>query len=108
MNTSYFAVYRGNNGINIAIKPVTGFKGPSYPELYPQWSFLLKYKEDGDEDAYTKEYYKLVLNRLDPNKVYEELKDKTLLCWERRGTFCHRRIVAGWIENETGMIVPEL
>ncbi len=31
-----------------------------------------------------------------------------LLCFERPGEFCHRRIFAVWWEEQTGEIVPEL
>jgi len=107
MKTSYFAKHRGSNGINIAIKPAPGFEGPSYPPLYPMWGFLKKYKQDGDEAAYTEEYHKKVLAFLDPHKVYNDLKDNTLLCWEKSGSFCHRRIVADWIQEHTGHKVEE-
>jgi len=107
MKTSYFAKYRGDNGINIAIKAAPGFNGPSYPDLYPKWSFLKKYKEDGDEAAYIREYYKQVLDKLDPAKVYADLKDTTILCWEKSGSFCHRRIVAEWLHDKLGVDVDE-
>ncbi len=31
-----------------------------------------------------------------------------LLCWEKPGEFCHRRIVSAWLEERTGQKVPEL
>ena len=34
--------------------------------------------------------------------------DATLLCFEKAGEFCHRRLVAEWIEKGTGVEVPEL
>jgi len=108
MNTSYFAKYRRVTGVNIAIKPAPGFAGPSYPDLFPKWSFLKKYKEDGNEADYTREYHAQVLSKLDPNKVYDDLKDSTLLCWEKSGEFCHRRLVAEWIEKALGITVPEV
>ena len=108
MKTSYFAKYKGADGVNIAIKSAPGFKGESYPALYPKWSFLKKYKQDGDKDAYTKEYYKQVLSKLDPVEVYEDLKEKTLLCWEKPGSFCHRRLVARWLQQNIGTEVPEV
>jgi hypothetical protein len=83
MKTSYFAKYHGNNGVSIAIKPAPGFIGESYPDLYPKWSFLKQYKLDCDKEAYTKAYYAEVLNKLDPQKVYADLENKTLLCWEK-------------------------
>ena len=107
MKTSYFAKYRGDHGVNIAIYPAPGFKGDSYPDLFPKWSFLKQYKIDGDEQAYTKAYYSEVLSKLDPKKVWNDLADKTLLCWEKSGKFCHRRIVAEWLQNNLNVSIPE-
>lgn len=108
MKTSYFAKYKGSDGVNIAIKPAPGFAGPSYPDLYPKWSFLKQYKIDGDEVAYTKAYHDEVLSKLEPEVVWEQLKDRTLLCWERTGSFCHRRVVADWLKRELGVTVLEI
>jgi len=33
--------------------------------------------------------------------------DVVLLCWEKRGVACHRRLVAEWLETELGITVPE-
>jgi glycerophosphoryl diester phosphodiesterase len=108
MKTSYFAKYKGNNGISIAIKSPPYFKGEEYSQLFPKWSFLKKYLNDKDEIAYTIEYYKQILNILDAEKVYNDLSDKVLLCWESSDRFCHRRLVAEWIERKLDIIVPEI
>ena len=108
METSYFAKFRGPNGCNIAMRPIKGYTGMSYPDLYPYWYFLSDYKQSGDEAAYIKEYYKVVLNKLDPQKVYDDLQDYVLLCYEKPGDFCHRRLVAEWLEKSLGVTVPEL
>ena len=108
MRTSYFAVYRGDDAVGIALKTPEWY-GPckTYPDLFPEWSYIRRYKQDKNEDAYTKQYYQIVLSKLDPVKVYSDLKGKTLLCWERSGEFCHRRLVATWIELSLGIVVPE-
>ncbi len=108
MKTSYFAKYKNADGISIAIKSAPGFVGASYPDLFPKWSFLSQYFKDGDEVAYTKAYYGEVLNNLDPFKVWSDLKDKTLLCWEKSGSFCHRRIVAEWLEKNLIATYPDI
>lgn len=68
-----------------------------------------------DIDLYTKLYYEKVLNKLNAKQVLEELGDNAvLLCYEKwsdieKGTtFCHRRIVADWLEKELGIKVKEL
>jgi uncharacterized protein (DUF488 family) len=61
-----------------------------------------------DEDTYREEYQK-ILDNLDPRKVYEDLgKNSILICWEAPGKFCHRRLVAEWLEKHLGVTVPEL
>ena len=108
MKTSYFSKYKDADGISICANKPYWFSGKVYPDLYPKWSFLSQYKIDGNEDRYEKEYYAQVLNKLDPQKVYDDLKDSVLLCYEKSGKFCHRRLVAEWIENELGVEVPEI
>ncbi|MFW6377696.1 MAG: hypothetical protein ACOCZ5_03520 [bacterium] len=109
MNTSYFAKYKGNNGVSIALKSPYWFKGDEYKELAPTPQLLSEYKSGlVDENGYMMRYQWDVLDKLDPQKVYDDLKDKVLLCWEGKGKFCHRRLVANWIEHELGIEVKEL
>ena len=108
MYTSYFAKYKKSNGISIAISKPNYFNGESYPDLFPKWTFLNKYKEDHNQDNYIISYYNEVLNLLDPNKVYNDLKNNVLLCWEKSGKFCHRRIVAKWIFDNLNIKIPEI
>jgi uncharacterized protein (DUF488 family) len=49
------------------------------------------------------------LSKLDPQKVFSDLgQDAILLCWEKPGEDCHRRLVAEWLEGLLGIKVPEL
>jgi hypothetical protein len=60
------------------------------------------------EDAYRVEFQK-ILDKLDPQKVFDDLaEDAIMLCWEPPGKFCHRRLVAKWLEECLGVTVPEL
>ena len=110
MNTSYFAKSgKHPKAICITAKRPWFYKGRIYPKLGPKSWFLKKYKKDGDEDFYTEQYYKEVLDGLDPKKVYEELgEDAILLCWEGSGKFCHRHIVAKWLSENLGVKITEL
>ncbi len=109
MKTSYFAGYRGDKGVCIALQAPKGFNGSYYEQLYPKWWFLKRYKKDHNQDTYIDAYYNEVLSKLDPQEVYNDLKDKVLLCWEKPGDFCHRRVVASWIELALpGIKVQEL
>lgn len=49
-----------------------------------------------------------MLDSLDPAKVLQDLgEDAILLCREKAGEFCHRRLVTAWLEESLGIEVPE-
>jgi hypothetical protein len=52
--------------------------------------------------------FKALLEKLDPQALAVNLGDKAvLLCWEKPGEGCHRRIAAEWFEEKLGIVVPE-
>lgn len=110
MQTSYFAKYKGINAVSIALSTPNWYQNCKiYKKLAPSWELLKKYKQDKDEEYYTECYYEEVLNKLDPQQVYTELgEDAVLLCWEKSGDFCHRHIVADWLEERLGIEVDEI
>ena len=70
-------------------------------------------------DWYIKEFYKLRLMNLNHFIFLNTLNEKfgneiILLCHElpnselNKEHFCHRRLLADWIELETGIIIPEI
>ncbi len=81
------------------------YKGRRYLKLAPSWE-LIRIK---NPKKFTQLYHKHILNHLDPEVIYKELgQDAILLCWEKPGEFCHRRVVARWLEEKLGIEVPEL
>ena len=69
----------------------------------PRW--LLKAK---DPELFDREYQQQ-LEALDAKQVAEELgANAILLCWESFNVRCHRRLVAEWLEEKLGIVVPEL
>ena len=69
----------------------------------PTW--LLKAK---DPALFDREYRKQ-LDALDAKQVAEDLgPNAILLCWESFNVRCHRRLVAEWLEEKLGIVVPEL
>lgn len=55
------------------------------------------------------EMFKQRLAKLDPEKIAAKLGDNAvLLCWERPGVKCHRRIVADFFADQLGLCVDEL
>ena len=109
MQKSCFSIYKDplEDAVCIAIKHPSNYKGACYPDLFPNRDFLFRYFKDHDEDAYTKAYNEQILQRLNPHIVWEELKNKTIICWELEGIFCHRNIVAEWLEKAINVIIPE-
>ena len=110
MNTSYYSKSATNpDAISIAARAPNWFRGKEYKALAPKYWFFKKYKDDGDEEFYTEQYKKEVLGPLDPKQVYQDLgKDAVMLCWEAPKKFCHRHIVAEWLQEELGITITEL
>ena len=62
-----------------------------------------------DPETFIPLYKAQVLDKLDPHKIIKDLGGDNfiLLCWEAPGEFCHRRVVAAWIQKHTGVLVKE-
>ena len=110
MKTSYYAKSGSmSNVVSIAAKAPLWYKGREYKKLAPKYWFFKKYKEDGDEKFYTEQYQKEVLDKLDVQTVFNELgEDAILLCWESPEKFCHRHLVANWLNKNLDIKVTEL
>lgn len=89
---------------------------PTYDALLPSWDIIrLAHAADYSEESFLqyKEAYYRQLERLNAEKVYTDLRDCTILCFESPKDlasgrkYCHRRMVAGWIETKLGIVVPE-
>ena len=79
------------------------FDGEVFKALAPTWQ-MVRMK---DMEKYTQLYKSEILAKLNPVKLADLLDDTILLCWEKPGEFCHRRLVAEWLEAATGVPVPE-
>jgi uncharacterized protein (DUF488 family) len=89
--------------------PMKRYRFEKYPALMPSLSLLRDWRGGKiTEEIYTQRYYKETLSKLDPKKVYIDLDGKILLCHEPPGVFCHRRLVARWLESSLGVEVVEL
>ena len=82
-----------------------GFYGNAYKKMSPK--------------LYLWQYYDQNPDNLSEDELMDTLKQKfgeeiILLCHELPGLeinkehFCHRRLLADWIELETGIVIPEL
>jgi hypothetical protein len=104
--TSYYARSGKRPGaISISAKAPFFYKGDATLTLAPSWELLRAYKE-GKIDAYgyTEWFGRLLKERnLTPRTVIDNLKEgATMLCYEKVGDFCHRHIVAVWL-NQSGL-----
>lgn len=115
MNTSYFAnpaiLYKKYKLVSISRKPPDWMVVDKiYIPLCPNWNLVNDYKSGTiSQEEYTKIYYEIYLNKLDPLKTYNELEENAiLLCYEKTGKFCHRRLVAEWLEKNLNVKVNEL
>lgn len=112
MKTSYFGnktAAQDHKAVSIARWPPRwwGF-GRRYILLAPSADLLKRAKAGLPWPEYVEEYKRDVLSKLDPVRVYADLTDAILLCWEKPGDDCHRRLVADWIENALDVKVQEL
>lgn len=105
-----------------------GYYGPAYKKLAPSLKLYEYYRDNPDNlseidliENYIKEYFNHRLVGLNTKELLYELKERfgteiILLCHElpsnssevTKKHFCHRRLVADFIELTTGIIIPEI
>ena len=123
--TSYFAKLKSlpKNIIPISIcgKAPGWYQGLQYKKLAPKYDFFMKWKENHDNDYYIKCFNEQVLNKLNAEQVVEELDNLllnetlaidysgdlkevpriALICYEKPSDFCHRHLVADWLNKNS-------
>jgi hypothetical protein len=109
--TSYFAKSAKEPGaVSIARFPPKWYTGARYFPLAPKPDML----KIEDWDEYRRSYRKEVLDILDPDTVFRDLNadraghNIVLLCFEKDRAHCHRGLVAEWLHETKGIMVPEL
>lgn len=111
MKTSYYAKSaKEPTAVSIAGGTPNFYSGRVYKKLAPKYDWWIKWKNEGLSEEWFKErYYATVLDLLDAQEVFDELgEDAIILCWEASGKFCHRHLVAEWLENELGITIEEI
>ena len=114
MLTSYFARLKSipENIIPISIcgKCPDWYKGLEYKKLAPTYDIFIEYKNSGNEEKYTKRFKEEILSQLSVDVVLSELyelaksteinfTDIVLICFEKSDAFCHRHLIADWIND---------
>ena len=107
--TSYFAILRRIPDnvvpISICLKAPHWFMGPQYKALAPTNDIFSQHKANPNENMYTTRFNREVLGVLDCEQVVKEIEklsngnDVVLLCYEKSTSFCHRHLVAGWLNE---------
>lgn len=107
--TSYFANWRkfppGAKVIGITRYPPNNFKGLNWNELAPSQKLLNEWKTKSmNEKEFYWQYLRELINK-DKSTIKGELRqlDKqagnvVLCCYEKKGDFCHRHILAEWLD----------
>ncbi len=137
MKTSYYANLRNldlTKNVPVAISgdegKLAGFEGKGMRKLSPYPFFKIwkareveierafergkidfaeyaKLKEENQND-YIQKFYEKVLKPQDPAQVFEELgENAVLVCFEKPTEFCHRFLVASWLEMSLGVKIEE-
>ena len=110
MNTSNYNTHGTSKyAYSIAGRAPDWYRGKQYRKLAPKIWFFQEWKKTGDNDFYIYHFQREVLDILDPAVVYQELGDRAiLLCWEPPKLFCHRHLVADWLERSLGIKIEEI
>lgn len=123
--TTYFAMlYKlPSNVIPVSIcgKCPDWYNGLEYKKLAPKYEFFKIWKETKDNDYYIEHFNKEVLDKLTqikvvteiqmilPNDIKEKMQEPfydskewhvALVCYEKPGDFCHRHLVADWLNKD--------
>ena len=92
-----------------------GFEGKSLTRLAPKRAFwnewhnnIERIPEEENTKFYIQEYYKQVLSQVDIEELLKDEKDPILLCYERGQDFCHRHVLAEFINIRYGIDVEDL
>ncbi len=95
---------KGFTPVSIAGRAPDWYDGIEYKKLAPKRDWWQKWHDEKLSNAwYNEQYYKTVLNKLKAEEVFADLQkfgnNIILLCYEKSGEFCHRNIVANWLNE---------
>ncbi len=109
--------YKDMVPVSIALYSPKGFNGCRISKLAPTEDILNEYRRGRDEELYTKRYKEEILAKINCANAIANLteyvesrfpnKDVVFLCYEKKGDFCHRHLVADWLK-ENGYECTEL
>ena len=97
---------------SISLYSPSWYVGAEFKTLAPTKDLLLDFHNGLSKEDYELRFQLEVLSKLNAKDVFEKItkqcgNDVVLLCYENPGDFCHRRLVANWLESELFILVPE-
>ena len=115
--TGYYAKLKDYEKAGLTPIAISGGVPDFFPKEYRWWRFLAptwdifsKWKSgEIDNFGYMGRYVPEILGKIDKanfKDMLSSVENPILLCYEKEG-FCHRHIVADWIESELHLPVQE-
>lgn len=107
--TSYFNYIKEHLELLKACYSIARFNPSWYAggvifELRPPVDLLYAYKTGTIKDSVYIYHYNQLLNELDAGDLLKKIPNEAILiCYELPGMFCHRHLVADWL-NKTGLV----
>ncbi len=111
--TSNYARHANNPlAVGISLNVPDWYEGKRLEYLAPKSDMVGKLKRGSvnyNQRRYTREYLDVLKSRnVNAQRLIDDLPDGTLLlCYESPKDFCHRHLLAEWIERKTGFIISE-
>lgn len=109
LRVSYFAkAAHHQNAVAITNSVPMWYKGRVYKKLAPPAWAVFTAREGKLSDEEFTEVYRRYLDTLNWDEVFSELpEDAVLLCYEAPYQFCHRHVLAEYLLERFGLVVPE-
>lgn len=118
--TGYYA--KLNSYKNLGLEPIAisgkrpdFYEGLYYSDFAPRYEMFQRWKnKEITNEGYVKEY-KAYLDTLDKKEIKKDFEQYSkegkhciLLCYEKSGEFCHRHVLADWLEEMFGWRIEEI
>lgn len=105
-NSSQLAGFAKKDDLKFFLKKISGMEYLHVPELAPTESIMDSYKgKKIGWPEYEKQFNNLLAERKVEIRMKKELLDgDCLLCSEEKPNFCHRRLVAEYLQKKLGSI----
>ena len=111
--TSYYGNAKNLKGFIISISNSEPFKvqGKWY-DVVPEWNIVSNYKKDKNEESFREKYIEQ-LESFDLSDEIEQIKEVSksndiyLVCYEKPNDFCHRHILADWLNEKYNLNIKE-